>query len=174
MAHGSDLPDPHTSLKSYCKVWRCALGHCPVVGGNCVQSSAVHRVWHGVAKWSDSTLFKIPFTLYKASILPAPKQPQTITLHHHAWRWRQALLQHLFTCSASHKCSSVWSKHLTPNTKHLSITLFSNLPLSNICVLLPILIFYFYWPLCLEGQHPTSSPSPLHCGHWDWCIAGTI
>jgi hypothetical protein len=36
-------------------------------------------------------------------------------------------------------------------------------PLSSVCVLLPILIFYFYWPvrditfslqLCLEGQHP--------------------
>ena len=75
-------------------------------------------------------------------------------------RRRQAFLQHLFTCSASHKCSSVWSKHL--KLIRLSITLFSNLPLSNVCVLLPILIFSFYWPvsdtafslpLCLEGQH---------------------
>ena len=42
-----------SSLISSCIVWRCALGHCPVVGGNWLQSSAVHRVWHGVAKWSD-------------------------------------------------------------------------------------------------------------------------
>ena len=42
-------------------------------------------------------------------------------------------------------------------------TLFSNLPLSNVCVLFPILIFSFNWPvsditfslpLCREGQHP--------------------
>ena len=70
-----------SSLNSSCIVWRCALGHCPVVGGNWLQSSAVHRVWHGVAKWSDS----LP---YSKSLLPctnlppssAPKQPQTITL----------------------------------------------------------------------------------------------
>ena len=42
-----------SSLNSSCIVWRCALGPCPVVGGNWLQSSAVHRVWHDIAKWSD-------------------------------------------------------------------------------------------------------------------------
>ena len=41
--------------------------------------------------------------------------------------------------------------------------LLGRVPLSSGCVLLPILIFYFYWPVwdmafsmqfCLEGQHP--------------------
>ena len=65
-----------SSLNSYCIVWRCALGHCSVVGGNWLQSNAVHRVWHGVAKWSDS----LPYSKFKSPTLPAPKQPQTITL----------------------------------------------------------------------------------------------
>src|SRR4029434_6185586 len=48
----------------------------------------------------------------------------------------------------------------------LSITLFSNLPLSNVCVLLPISIFSFYWPvsdmvfslpLCLERRPASRS-----------------
>lgn len=34
--------------------WRCVLVHCPVVGWNWPQSSAVHRIWHGVAKSCDS------------------------------------------------------------------------------------------------------------------------
>src|SRR4029434_2490129 len=37
---------PASSLNSSCIIWRCALGHCPVVGGNLLQSSAVHRIWH--------------------------------------------------------------------------------------------------------------------------------
>src|SRR4029434_2844608 len=61
-------------------------------------------------------------------------------------RWRQALFQHLFTYSASHKCFICVIQ--TPQTLiRLSITLFSNLPLSNVCVLLPISIFSFYWPV---------------------------
>uniref|UniRef100_A0A0E9W5L7 Uncharacterized protein n=1 Tax=Anguilla anguilla TaxID=7936 RepID=A0A0E9W5L7_ANGAN len=59
----------------------------------------------------------------------------------------------------------------TPQTSIcLSRTLLSNLPLSNVCVLLPILIFTFYWPvsdmafsllLCLVGQHPGVTSSLL-------------
>ena len=55
------------------------MGHCPVVGGNWLQVSAVHRVWHGIAKWSDSLPFSrslLPCT----NLPPAPKHPQTITL----------------------------------------------------------------------------------------------
>ena len=33
-----------------------------------------------MAKWSESSFFKIPFTLYKSSTLPPPKHLQTITL----------------------------------------------------------------------------------------------
>ena len=46
----------HSTVEKYiktdgsCIVWSCALGHCPVVGGNWLQLSTVHRVWHGVAK----------------------------------------------------------------------------------------------------------------------------
>ena len=43
------------------------------------------------------------------SLKAAPDHHITSTM---LGRWRQALLQHLVTCSVSHKCSSVWSKHL--------------------------------------------------------------
>ena len=87
-------------------------------------------------------------------------------------RWRQALFQHLFNVSASHECSSLWSEHLKLQIC-LSITLLSNLPLSSVCVLLPLLIFFFI------GQSEIwlffSIPeSPLHCWHWDCCFPGTI
>ena len=59
--------------------------------------------------------------------------------------------------------------------------LLGRVPLSSVCVLLPILIFYFHWPvwdmafflkLCLE--RPASRNSPLHCWRWVWCFGGTI
>src|SRR4029434_374335 len=80
-------------------------------------------------------------------------------------RWRQALFQHLFTYSASHKCFICVIRTPQPLIR-LSITLFSNLPLSNVCVLLPISIFSFYWQsqiwlfLChSSGQHPRVASS---------------
>ena len=58
--------------------------------------------------------------------------------------------------------------------------LLGRVPLSSVCVLLPILIFSFYWPvwdmafslqLCLEGQHPRVASSLLtlrlvFCGYY--------
>ena len=110
--------------------------------------------WHFKMEWLPS-LFKIPFTLYKSPTLPAPKQLQTITL------------PSPFLTDVVRHSSSIFLLVLRltnvllcdPNTSNF----FSNLPLSNVCVLLPILIFSFYWPvwdmafslpLCLEGQHP--------------------
>ena len=94
-----------SSLNSSCIVWRCALGHCPVVGGNWLQSSVVHRVWHGAAKWSDSlpySKYLLPCTIsHFTSTKAVPDHHITSTMLD---RLRQALLQHLFTCSASHKC----------------------------------------------------------------------
>src|SRR4029434_8122390 len=55
-------------------------------------------------------------------------------------RWRQ----HLFTYSASHKCFMCVIQ--TPQPLFLlSISLFSTLLLSNVFVLSPISIFFFYW-----------------------------
>ena len=82
---------PASSLNSSCITWRCALGHW-------LQSSAVHRVWHGVAKWSDS----LP---YLKSLLPCTNLPlyqhqsSTRPSHdlHHAGQVVSGLFQHLFT-----------------------------------------------------------------------------
>ena len=119
---------------------------------------------------SSCLVIVLVIVLYKSPTLPAPKQPLTITLP-----------PPCLTGGVRH-CSSIFSLvlHLTnvllcdPNTSNfvcqirLSITLFPNLPLSNVCVLLPILMFSFYWPvsdmafslqLCLEGQHPRVTSS---------------
>ena len=56
-----------SSLNSSCIDGSYSWGHCLVVGGNWLQSSAVHRVQRGVAKLSDKIL------------LPAPKYLQSIT-----------------------------------------------------------------------------------------------
>ena len=169
---GHSITDRIPAYSSSCIVWRHALGHCPVVGGNWLQSSAVHRVWHGVAKWSDS----LPYSkslLPPTPNLPAPKQPQTITLPPPCLtdgvRYSSSIFSLVLHLINVLLCD--------PNTSNLDLSVhntFPNLPLSNVCVLLPILIFSFYWsvsnmtfslPLCLEGQH-------LHCGRWDWRFAG--
>ena len=65
----------------------CALGHCPVVGGNWLQSSAVHRVWHGVARWinslpySKSLLRYTNLPLYQHQSSPSPSH-----YLHRAWQ----------------------------------------------------------------------------------------
>ena len=128
----------------------------PVVGGNWLQSGYGMVLQNGAIAFLIQNPFYLVQISHFTSTKAAPDHHLTSTMLD---RWCQALLQHLFTCSASHKCSSVWSKHL----KLFLSVLFSNLPLSNVCVLLPILIFSFYWPvsdmafslpLCLEGQHP--------------------
>ncbi|MBN3294970.1 RINI inhibitor, partial [Amia calva] len=76
------------------------------------------RVWHGVAKWSDS----LPSS---RSLLPCTNLP----IYHHKAppdhhiastmldRWHQALLHHLFIWSVSHECSS-----FDPNTSNLDLS----------------------------------------------------
>lgn len=137
---------PASSLNISYIIWRCALGHCPVVGGNWLQSSALHRIWHGVAKWSDG----LP---YLKSLLPCTNlplhqhqsSPRPSHYLHHAWQMASGTPPasfHLFCVS------QMFCVIQTPQTLiSLSITLFSNLPLSNVCVLLPISIFSFYWPV---------------------------
>src|SRR4029434_3527103 len=93
-----------------------------------------HRVWHGVAKWRDS----LP---YLKSLLPCTNlplhQPQSSPRPshylHHACQMASGTLPasfHLFCVSQMFFCVIQ-----TPQTLiRLSITLFSNLPLSNVCV----------------------------------------
>ena len=59
-------------------------------------------------------------------------------------------------------------------------SLLGRVPLSSVCVLLPILIFYFYWPVwdmafffATLPRRPASRRLPLHCWRWDWYFVGT-
>ena len=85
------------------------LGHCPVVGGNWLQLSAVHRVY-GMALQNGVIAFFLqdPFYPVQISHFTPTKAPPD---HHIASTmldsWRQALLQHLYIFSASHECSSL-------------------------------------------------------------------
>ena len=128
-------------------VWSCALAHCPVVGGHWLQSSAVHRVWNGVAKWSDSFPFLSQDLFYPVQIShfsPHQSSPRPSRCLHHAWQMASSTppaSSHLVRVS-----QMVFFVIWTPQTQiSLSITLFfvSNLPLSSVCVLLPIFIFFF-------------------------------
>ena len=150
-------------------VWSCALGHCPVVGGKWLQLSAVHRVWHGVAKWI-AFLLQDPFYPVTSLTLALPKHSQTITLPPPCLTDGARDSSSIF--SASHKCCS--------SQNSLSITLFSNFPLSSVCVLLPILIFIFYqqaemWLfLCNSAQKASIPESPLNSCTCNWCFGSTI
>ena len=123
-----------SSLNSSCIVWRCALGHWPVVGGNWLQSSAIHRVWHGVAKWSDSLPYsKSPLPCKNLPLYQHQSSPRPSHYLHKAWQMASGTPPasfHLF-------CTNLTNVLLCdPNTSNCSsITLFSNVPLSNVCVL---------------------------------------
>ena len=102
-------------------------------------------------------------------------------------------------CLTSHQlAASLNSTHKTPvatsrvKRRIRNAGLLDRVPLSNVCVLLHILIFSFYWPiwdmafslqLCLEGQHPGVASSVLmlrlvYCGYFFmklpvedlWCV----
>ena len=76
-----------SSLNSSFIVWRCALGHCPVVGGTWLQSSAVHRVWHGVPKWSVSLSYsKSPLPCTNFPLYPLQSSPRPSHYLQHAWQ----------------------------------------------------------------------------------------
>ena len=128
---------------------------------NCLQSSAVNRVWHGVAKWSDSLSYSKSLLPVQISTLPASKQPRPSHYLHHACQMVSGTPPasfHLFCVSQMLFC-------VIQNTTNLDSSVhntFFYLPLSNVCDILPIFIFSFYWPvsdiafslpLCLEGQH---------------------
>ena len=89
-----------SSLNNYCIVWSCSLGHCPVVGGNWLQLSAAHRVWHGVAKWSEN----LPSS---RSLLPCTNLP----LYHHQSTPRQThCLHHAWQMASGTRCRTRWSR----------------------------------------------------------------
>lgn len=99
-----------SSLNNSGIVWMCVLSHYPVVGRNWPQSSAVHRAWHAYMACSDSlpsSRSVLPCTNVPLYHHQSPLGPSHCLLHH-AWQ----ILLHLFLCSASHKCSSVWPENL--------------------------------------------------------------
>ena len=90
-------------------------------------------------------LLQDPFYPVQISHLPPPKHPQTITL---GVLWQMA--SSTPPASLNFFCISRLSIFVirTPQTYIcLFIKKNSNLPLSSVCVLLPILIFSFYWPV---------------------------
>lgn len=116
------------------------MGYCPDIGGNWLRSSAIHRVW------SDSLPCSRFLLLCLSPTLAPPKQFQTIAFPPPCVT--DGIKPSIFSVFL-HLANVHFPKNLKLQMNRFvcPLHLFFSLPLSSVCVLWPILISYFYWPV---------------------------